>query len=315
MAKNMVEITESEYQKLQEAKDIAESTINTVREPLIVLDADLKVVSASRAFYQTFRVKPGETERRFIYELGNKQWDIPALRKLLEDILPKNENFDNYEVEHDFPGLGRRIMLLNARRIPRPPARPRVILLAFEDITERKSREAAGNKLMDNKVKASEEQFRILIENASDQIFMVNKELKFVIMNTAALSLLGKKPDEVIGKHVSEVFPKEMAVKNVENLEKVLTTGENYVVDEELNFGANRLFVNSSLSPVKNNEGATVAVLGVVRDISERKRVEEILASEFKELQKMAKIMEEREDRIIELKNEIKRLKPEPEKK
>jgi PAS domain-containing protein len=134
----MVEISDQEYQRLQDASEFAESTIDTVREPLIVLDGDLKVVSASSSFYKTFKVKPEETERQFIYNLGNNQWDIPDLRKLLENILLKSECFDNYEVDHDFPGIGRRVMLLNARRIPRPPAKPRVILLAIEDISERK---------------------------------------------------------------------------------------------------------------------------------------------------------------------------------
>jgi PAS domain-containing protein len=134
----MVEISEKEYQEMKDARDIAESTINAVREPLIVLDGELKVISANQAFFIHFRVKPEETLKRFIYDLGEKQWDIPALRKLLEGLLPTNESFNDYEIEHDFPSIGKRTMLLNARRIPRPPAKPRVILLAIEDITERK---------------------------------------------------------------------------------------------------------------------------------------------------------------------------------
>ena len=92
----MVEIPDKEYEKLQDAREIAESIINTVREPLIVLDGELKVISASRSFYQTFKVKPAETKKRFIYDLGNKQWDIPALHKLLEKVLPRKQAFANY---------------------------------------------------------------------------------------------------------------------------------------------------------------------------------------------------------------------------
>ncbi len=102
----------------------AESIINTVREPLIVLNKDLRVVSVSRFFYDVFKVKPEETLGQLIYDLGNKQWDIPKLRELLEAIIPHNESFDNYKVEHVFSTIGRRIMLLNARRIPRPPNEP-----------------------------------------------------------------------------------------------------------------------------------------------------------------------------------------------
>src|SRR4030067_368861 len=98
-----------------EAREYAESIINTVREPLIALDQDLRVVKVSRSFYEFFKVKPEETMGQLIYDLGNKQWDIPKLRELLETILPQKTTFDNYEVEHDFATIGRRIIVFNAR--------------------------------------------------------------------------------------------------------------------------------------------------------------------------------------------------------
>jgi two-component system CheB/CheR fusion protein len=125
-------------QSADEASEFAESIINTVREPLIALDQDLRVVTASRSFYEFFKVKPEETVGQLIYDLGNKQWDIPKLRELLETILPQKATFDNYEVEHDFATIGKRIMLLNARQIQRVLGKERIILLAIEDITERK---------------------------------------------------------------------------------------------------------------------------------------------------------------------------------
>ena len=146
----MAEISQEEYQRLQDALEYANNIISAVREPLIVLDGELKVVSASRSFYNAFKVKPEETVGNFIYNLGNQQWNIPKLRVLLEDIIPKNASFDDFEVDHSFPGIGRRIMMLNARRIPRPPVKPRIILLAIEDITERsqiKERKIAKEKL------------------------------------------------------------------------------------------------------------------------------------------------------------------------
>jgi two-component system cell cycle sensor histidine kinase PleC len=121
-----------------EAREYAESMINTVREPLLVLDQDLRVVTASRSFYEVFKVNPKETVEQLIYDLGNKQWNIPKLRELLETILPQQATFDNYEVEHDFATIGRRIMLLNARQIQRVLGKERIILLAIEDITERR---------------------------------------------------------------------------------------------------------------------------------------------------------------------------------
>jgi two-component system CheB/CheR fusion protein len=124
-----------------EASEFAESFINTVREPLISLDQDLRVVTVSRSFYDFFQVKPEETVGQLIYDLGNKQWDIPKLRELLETILPEKTTFDNYEVEHDFATIGRRVMLLNARQIQRASGKERIILLAIEDITEKKKLE------------------------------------------------------------------------------------------------------------------------------------------------------------------------------
>ncbi|MBF0494509.1 MAG: PAS domain-containing sensor histidine kinase [Candidatus Omnitrophica bacterium] len=130
----------------EDARNYAESIINTVREPLIALDQELRVVSVSRSFYGVFKVKPEETVGQLIYDLGNKQWDIPKLRELLETILPQKTTFDNYEVEHDFAVIGRRIMLLNARQIERVLGKERIILLAIEDITERKERESGLKK-------------------------------------------------------------------------------------------------------------------------------------------------------------------------
>ncbi len=124
-----------------DALEFAESIINTVRDPLIVLDQDLRVVKVSRSFYDVFKVIPEETVGQLMYDLGNKQWDIPVLRELLETILPQKATFDNYEVEHDFTTIGKRIMLLNARQIHRVMGKDRIILLSIEDITERKQLE------------------------------------------------------------------------------------------------------------------------------------------------------------------------------
>ena len=116
---------------------MAEGIVNTVREPLIVLNDTLKVVTASRSFYQSFQVTPEETVGRPIYELGNGQWNIPALRDLLETVLPHNQTFEDYQVEHDFPTIGHRKMLLNARSIIGQTGEPQLILLAMDNVTDR----------------------------------------------------------------------------------------------------------------------------------------------------------------------------------
>ena len=116
--------------------EIHNSILGSIREPLILLDPGLKVVTANPSFYQTFNVEPDETEGVLIYDLGNRQWDIPNLRKLLEDILPQNANFHDFEVEHDFEAIGRKIMRLNARRIYDESNQTQLILLSIQDVTE-----------------------------------------------------------------------------------------------------------------------------------------------------------------------------------
>ncbi|MDH4234990.1 MAG: PAS domain-containing protein, partial [Gallionella sp.] len=124
---------------MQQARELAESIVDTVREPLIVLDAQLQVMSANHSFFRNFRVAPKDTVGRPIYELGDHQWDIPKLRELLETILPRDQSFEGYEVEHDFPVIGRQKLLLNARRITGKAGETQLILLAIEDVTEQKS--------------------------------------------------------------------------------------------------------------------------------------------------------------------------------
>jgi PAS domain-containing protein len=131
------------------------TVVDIVREPILLLDKDFRIMGANGPFYATFKVEPVETEGKVIYKLGNGQWDIPALRKLLEDILPKHTFFKGFEVSHKFPTIGHKKMILNARQIyvyikenkktdtkgkskkkPALQLTPPIILLAIEDITE-----------------------------------------------------------------------------------------------------------------------------------------------------------------------------------
>ncbi|PKN37833.1 MAG: hypothetical protein CVU62_08910 [Deltaproteobacteria bacterium HGW-Deltaproteobacteria-2] len=178
--------------------EYAESIINTVREPLIILDHDLRVVTASRSFYEFFKVNPEETVGQLIYDLGNKQWDIPMLRELLETILPQKATFDNYEVEHEFTTIGRRIMLLNARQIERASGKERIILLAIEDITERKR--------LENILTDSEELYKGVFKTASDGILLLEKrEGKITHTNPAAEKMLGYSTKDSIGNKLSDI--------------------------------------------------------------------------------------------------------------
>ncbi|MDP3988738.1 MAG: PAS domain-containing protein [bacterium] len=114
------------------------TVVDVVREPVLILDKNFLVMAANESFYRVFQVDPKDTEQKIVYELGNGQWNIPSLRKLLEDILPKNTFLKGFEVTHDFPSIGHKTMILNARQIhvKEDTAFPPIILLAMEDVTE-----------------------------------------------------------------------------------------------------------------------------------------------------------------------------------
>ena len=129
---------------------------DVARTTLLVLDGDLRVRAASRSFYESFQVTPEETEKRALYDLGNGEWDIPELRKCLEEILPRDNQFSDFEVEREFGRIGKKTMLLNARRLIQASDQSALILLAIEDITERKQ--------MQDALRAAEAKFRQLAD-------------------------------------------------------------------------------------------------------------------------------------------------------
>ncbi|HVA10818.1 MAG TPA: ATP-binding protein, partial [Candidatus Dormibacteraeota bacterium] len=128
-------------EELTITRDYADAIIRTVRGPLLVLNKDLRIISANEAFYNAFKVAPNDTENRLLYDLGNRQWNIPKLRILLEEILPEKNTIEDFVVEHDFKDIGQKTMLLNARTLQQGPDKTSLILLAIEDITVRQQLE------------------------------------------------------------------------------------------------------------------------------------------------------------------------------
>jgi PAS domain S-box-containing protein len=187
-------------QTSEKVQKYTESIGGTIREPLIVLTPDLRVISANHSFYETFHVTSKETEGKFIFDIGNHQWDIPALRELLEEIIPKNTHFNNFEVDHEFPTIGRKRMLLNARRIYRKGKGTDMILLALEDITDQKQSEEA---LID-----SETRYRRLFEAPQDGILILDAETGQISdVNPFLAEMLGYSHDDFLGKKLWEIGP------------------------------------------------------------------------------------------------------------
>src|SRR5437588_8113448 len=176
---------------LKAIETFSQNIVDTVREPLLMLDTTLRVRSANRAFYQTFHVSLEETENRLIYELGNGQWDIPALRTLLEDIVPKSSVFNDFELEHTFPIIGRRVMLLNARKLE-AGHHGELLVLAMEDVTARKRAE-------EDLIKAGALQSAIF-NSANFSSIATDEKGVIQIFNVGAERMLGYAAADVMNK-------------------------------------------------------------------------------------------------------------------
>ena len=264
--KEIVNNDKQTSQELQQALKFAEGIVATVREPLLVLDASLRIVWANNSFYKLFSVKPQETEGRLIYEIGNNQWDIPKLRELLQEILPRNTSFSDFEVEHDFPQIGRRTMILNARRIHDGGSKTHRILLAIEDITERKR--------IEQEKASSELRYRRLFETAQDGILILNAETgQITDVNPFLIDMLGYSKNEFLGKRLWEIGAFIDARKSREAYKELQKN--NYIRYEDLPLetkNGQRMEVEfvSNVYLVNNER----VIQCNIRDISERKRLE-----------------------------------------
>src|SRR5882672_3045702 len=194
------DITERRQQERssQDSLNYAESIIATLREPFLVLDDQLEVKTANHRFYEAFKVSPEETESQFVYDLGNRQWDIPELRTLLGEVLSNHHPIHDFEIDHTFQTIGRRTMRLNASRFESVTHGPDLILLAIEDITKRKHAEDA--------VRESEVRYRRLFESAKDGILILDATTgKVTDANPYIEELLGYAAHELSGKELWQV--------------------------------------------------------------------------------------------------------------
>ena len=204
----------------QTALQYADNIIDTLREPFLILDHDLKVVSANQSFYNNFKISVKNTIGRYIYELGNNQWDIPALRKLLEDILPEKTIITDYEVEHTFDEIGRKIMLLNVKQLIRKKGEEELILFAIEDITMKREAE--------EKLKATNQQLMAI----EQQLRAANQQLDANNQQLLANENVIKKQAHDLGERVKELnclYGISEIVSNKETIEEILQDTANII--------------------------------------------------------------------------------------
>lgn len=259
-------------ERVRQERNYAQAIVRTVRTPLVVLNADLRVETASQSFYRDFEVTQKETEGRLIYELGNRQWDISALRQLLEDILPKQTFVVDYEVTHDFENIGTRTMLLSANRLESREDTPELILLNILDVTERERHKIA--------VQQSEERFRTAMTSVAEGLYTVDTNGLVTYINPAAERMFGWTSAELLGKKMHDAthhhhedgspFPaSECAGLQVLQQGIELSEHEDIFIRKDGSFFP----VVYSASPLKSGD-ATIGLVVAFRDDTERKRAE-----------------------------------------
>ncbi|MEO6452751.1 MAG: ATP-binding protein [Ginsengibacter sp.] len=191
-----IEKRNRKIKELEKALTYAESIVTTIPTPLLMLYPAFQIRTANRAFYKTFKVSPKETEGKKIYDLGNGQWNIPLLKKLLEEILPKEHVLTDFEVDHFFQDIGHKIMLLNARKVVIHDKDDPMILLAIEDITEKRSIE-----------KEVEKERRIILEHLPGGLMTLDKKWQLSYCNKKTESIIGKKITGIHEKSIWEILP------------------------------------------------------------------------------------------------------------
>ena len=263
-----------------EARDYAEAIIATIHEPLLILDKNLRVKSANKSFYKNFKVREEETEGMLLYDLGNGQWNSPRLRELLDDIIPKNSQFQAFELKHNFPGIGEKIMLLNASRIIQKKQQEQLILLAIEDIT------------VQARYNLQEKYSLSLIEASHDPLVAINSEGKIIFKNEATVKITGLPREKLRGTDFFDYFTEPQKAREV--YQEVFAKGS--VADAPLTLRHKNGKVTDVLfngSVYKDDKGNVIGAVVVARDVTEKKRIEDELKEAKVSAEKATSVAEE----------------------
>jgi len=305
---------------LNESYEYSEAIVSTMNEPMLVLGKDLRVKSANKPFYTTFDVTEEQTKGKLLYDLGNKQWNIPKLREMLDDIFTKDAQLFNYEVKHTFLHLGEKIMSLNASRIIQEAHREHLILLIISDITEvrrlllekelkekellnseiarAKIERELGKKLLKKEIEArikieeSEKQFNILANNIHNLAWMANADGWIFWFNDRWYEYTGTTPEEMEGWGWKSVHDPEQLLLVEERWRQCIHSGEPFEMVFSLK-GADhkyRPFLTSAI-PMFNKKGKVIRWIGTNTDISEQMKQSDIIKESEKKFRQLAELM------------------------
>src|SRR5476651_2054833 len=259
----------SEERRNAVAEIAAVEIVETIPSALIILDRNLNITSANRAFYQTFRTSPDETEGCHIYDLGNRQWDIPALRTLLESVIPHRASVEGFEVEHVFPTIGLRTMLVNARKIFSPGNLDGSILLAIEDVSEERAARAESKRTW--------QLTQSIVDTIRDPLVVLENNMTIVTASKAFLTIFGITEAETRGRRVSELGQHQWDVPALRHLmDKVVPENkpiESFEIEDDFP-GLGRRVFNLNARKITQPGNNSHRMLLVFEDITDRKQRE-----------------------------------------
>lgn len=241
--------------------DLTENIISTVHEPLLILDKNLSVINASSSFFDFFKLNSTDTIGTLIFDLGNNDWNIPALRELLEIILPVKKIIHNYEIEHEFSVIGKKTMLLNVQQIQKADRDEKKIVVAIADIT--------SMKCSDKVLNTSEDEFRIITENSPDAIFIVDGQGKYEYINSKVVQMLGYSQKEMLMMTIADISPKERLEEYLKILQHTLQEGSYFTEIQLIKKDGSLLSTDFNSVLLPNG-----FVYASCRDITNRKLIE-----------------------------------------
>lgn len=279
---------------LNESYDYIEAVLATIHEPMLVLDKNLRVKSANKTFCKTFNVKEEDTEGILLYDLGNRQWNIPSLRELLEDLLPKNTHFHGFEITHIFPLIGEKTMLLNARRIIQKANHEELILLAISDITE----EASARR----KIEESEKRYNMMLMESPFAFAVLKGKNKVITFANDKMKATWGKGNNVEGKPLIEVLPELKDTPFPNLLDEVYKTGIPYHANDVLapkyiNGQKEDVYYNFVYQPYREADETISGVTIIAAEVTAAVKVKKALEAQHEVEQKALRLVEDSEKR------------------
>lgn len=273
---------------LNESYMYSEAILSNIHDPLLVLDKDLRIMSASKSFYKKFIFIPEETEGMLLYDIGNKEWDIPALRQLLEDVLPKKIEFFDFEVIHNFPRLGEKIMMLNATSIHQKMHREQLILLSIQDYTER--------KIAQQSIKESEQRLENAVDAVKGTVWTKNSKGEMEGEQKSWAALTGQSFEEYQGYGWSKAVHPDDLQPTMDAWNKAVAASANFIFEHRVKLQTGQWgYFSINAVPIFNADGSIKQWVGVHINITLQKTAEQKLSGFTKELEKQV------HDRTIKL--------------